>query len=88
MKGSSDPVTLLPVKEFQNIRARIDEELKADWDKMLTARKISQQDALAALMRWIVDEDPLTQNMIFGQTPPGDRAELSRIVLARMAKRK
>jgi hypothetical protein len=54
---------------------------------MLTARKITQQNTRAAMMRWIVDEDPLTQNMIFGQTP-GDRAELSRIVLALLPKRK
>lgn len=70
----------------ENMRVRVPTPLKERWDKMLEARKISAQRAFVAMMDWIVDEDALTQAMIFGQVPEVDRAELSRIVLARLGK--
>jgi hypothetical protein len=72
------------VANTENIRIRVPAELKADWDRMLEERKLSQQDAALALFRWIVSEEPMVQLMIFGQAPASDRAQLTRVVLERL----
>lgn len=74
-------------KGFENIRTRVPSSLKERWDKMLAAHKISQQDAVLALVEWCLDEDPLTRSMVFGQVPDADRAALSDIVLRRLGGR-
>lgn len=71
--------------EYQMIRVRVKGPTKERWDKMLEDRKMSQQDAVVSLIEFILGEEPLTQNMIFQQTDVNDRAELSRIVLRRLA---
>jgi len=69
----------------ENIRVRIPTPLKEKWDAAMDGRKISTQRALAEMMRWMIEQDPLTQAMIFGQVPETDRVELSQIVLNRLA---
>lgn len=66
------------------MRIGLDPKLKERWDSMLEARGISQQRAVVALVNWIVEQDPLTQLMIFGQAPERDHAQLVRIVLERL----
>ena len=73
------------MSDSEQIRIRVGQPLKAKWDGMLTARKITQQAAVTALIDWITCEDPLTQTMIFGQVPVQDRADLTRLVLKRLA---
>ncbi len=68
-----------------DVRFRVTPELKKRWDEIRDARKVNQQDAANALFAWIVDEDPLTQAMIFGQVPVTDRADLTKLVLRRLA---
>lgn len=75
---------LIVAEGFSMIRVRVKDALKAKWDRMLDERRISQQDAVVELIEFILEEEPLTQNMIFRQSPVADRAELSRIVLRRL----
>lgn len=70
----------------QNMRIAVPSDVKEKWDEMLVARGISQQRAAVALVRWILEQDPLTQLMIFGQAPQQDHGALVRIVLERLAK--
>jgi hypothetical protein len=77
----------VPLDADRNIRTRVDDPaLLRQWQEMLDARQISQQRAVVALMRFVVEQDPLAQLMIFGQAPADDHAELTRIVLRRLAK--
>ena len=71
--------------DTENVRARVKPELADRWRVTIDARKITQQAALESLLGWIVEQDSLTQAMIFGQVEEADRAELSRIVLRRLA---
>ena len=73
------------VKDDQSLRVRVEPELKEKIDAMLKGRGVTTQRALEKLLEWVVGEDPLTQAMIFEQVPTTDRAELSRIVLRRLA---
>lgn len=52
-----------------DVRTRVPPDLKARWDEMLKARKISHQAADLALKQWAVAQPPLFQAMIFGQIP-------------------
>ena len=69
----------------QMIRVRVPDDVKARWDAAVESRQISTQRALVRLMDWVAGEDPLTQAMIFGQVPGTDQADLSAIVLRRLA---
>jgi hypothetical protein len=73
------------VTQTENIRIRLGPDLKPAWEGVLERHKITQQAAVAALIGWAVRQDPLTRAMIFGQVPDADHAELSRIVLRRLA---
>ena len=70
----------------QSIKARFPDDLTKRWRATLTARKISQQDALTALAAWIVAQDSLVQAIVFGQVEQRDHADLAKMVLKRMAK--
>ena len=71
--------------ELKSLRVRVEPGLSGKVDAMLEARGVTVQRALETLLEFIVDEDPLTQAMIFKLVPAKDRADLSRIVLRRMA---
>src|SRR4051794_23226777 len=66
------------------MRIAIPSDLKEKWDGMIEARGISQQRAVVALVRWIIEQDPLVQLMIFGQAPAQDHAQLIKLVLDRL----
>ena len=67
------------------IRVRVTEPLLGKWEKVLTEHNISQQDAVTALMEFATGEQPVTRAMLFKQVPIEDRADLSRLVLRRLA---
>ena len=71
--------------EPKNMRTRVDASLAEAWEAMLAEHKISQQDAVTALMRFIIEQDPLTRAMIFGQVPEREFSDLAKIVLRRLA---
>jgi predicted phage tail protein len=73
------------VADSEQIRVRLQGELKEKWERTLEARKISQQQAVVALLENVVGFDPLLQSMLFNQVPTADRAELSRIVMRRLS---
>ncbi len=81
-------VAIVPAADAENIRTRVPAAVKKRWDAMLDEHRISQQDAVLSLIEWCLDEDPLTRAMVFRQVPSKDRAELSRIVLRRLASSK
>ena len=70
--------------ELTSLRVRVSPGLYQKIEAMIEGRGVTVQRALESLLSWVVDEDPLTQAMIFNQVPPADRAELSRIVLRRL----
>ena len=72
------------VTDAISLRVRVDPGLHQRIEAMLEARGVTTQRALESLLAWVVEEDPLTQAMIFNQVPASDRAELSRIVLRRL----
>ena len=74
-------------KELTSLRVRVEPDLHAKVEAMLTARGVTVQRALESLLHFIVDEEPLTQAMIVQLVPVDDRSELSRIVLRRLANR-
>lgn len=61
---------LMPDKELENFRIRIPREIKEGWDAMCERKKISQQDAGAALMKWLLEMPDLLQSAIMGQVDP------------------
>lgn len=72
-------------EDFENIRTRVPARVKPRWQEVLKEHKISQQDAVLALIEWAIGEDPLTRAMVFGVVPDVDRAELTKIVLRRLS---
>jgi len=74
----------MQMAETEHIRIRVKPDLKQRWDKVLADRKISQQEAVVALMEWASRQEPILQTMLFGQVPESDQAELARIVLRRL----
>lgn len=58
---------MLDLTMTENLRFRVSESLKQRWTETCSARKISQQDAINALMEWFVNQQELTQLMITGQ---------------------
>lgn len=72
----------------EQIRVRVDLSLKTPWEKVLADHKITQQDAVTALMKLAVDADPLLRSMMFGQVPERDHLELSRIILKHLITKK
>lgn len=65
-----------------NLRFRLDGVLKERWIATCDARKISQQEAVNALIGWFTSQDELTQLMIFQQVTP--KPDLIETVLQRM----
>jgi hypothetical protein len=72
----------------ESIRIRLEPELRAKWQGVLDARKISQQKAVTAMIGWLVEQDPLMQTMLFDQVPETDKAELAKMVLKRLSSRR
>jgi hypothetical protein len=72
------------VADKENFRFRLDGKLKEEFMEMCEQRKISQQEAISAVIGWIVNADDLMQSMILGQLPATD--DLVQIVLRRMSK--
>ena len=66
----------------KSIRLPISPEQEARWEAMLAIKKISQQDALYAIMDWFVVQEPLIQSVILGQIPPDP--EIQRILISRL----
>jgi hypothetical protein len=73
------------VKDKESIRIRLGPDVKPPWERVLAEHKITQQQAVEALVRWTIEQDALTRAMVFGQVPATNNAELSRIVLRRLA---
>jgi hypothetical protein len=73
------------VPAFQNFKIRVPEQLKQAWDDLLTEKKISQQDAGLALLRWILDQDDVLQSMVLGQVKPAP--DLARVIAQRLAEK-
>lgn len=63
----------------ENLRFRISRDLKERWTRACEERKISQQDAINALVEFFVDRDELVQLMILGQVSRS--ADLVRLAL-------
>jgi hypothetical protein len=69
----------------KSFRVDLGGDLKADWEKMLSARKITQVAAIDALFRWFIRQDPVVQAMVLGQLPESD--DLVKLVLSREKRR-
>lgn len=70
-------------KKEKSIRLPMEGARKRAWEDMLQRKKIGQQDALYALIDWIVQQDGLVQSMVLRQVEA--EADLVRQVLTRMA---
>jgi hypothetical protein len=66
----------------ENFRFRVSSDLKARWAGLCERKKISQQDAITALMELVLVQDEITQSMMFGQTPAAP--DLIAVVLRRI----
>jgi hypothetical protein len=68
----------------ENFRFRVSPDLKSRWVALCERKKISQQNAITALMELAIVQDELAQSMIFGQTPAAP--DLIDVVLRRMGR--
>lgn len=71
-------------EEPKNIRFRMDPVRKDRWLALCEAKKISQQDAIEAIIDLVLAQDDTVQSMMLGQTKA--REDLVELVLRRMAK--
>jgi hypothetical protein len=69
-------------KTEKGIRLPVSGERLRRWEAMLKARNINQQQALLAMIDWMVDQDPMVQSMILRQQPARD--DLAELVLERL----
>ena len=69
-------------KNAEDLRVRLVDDLKERMDKAFAARKISQVEAVNALVHWFVLQDPMVQAMVLGQIPADD--DLIATVLRRL----
>ena len=68
--------------EKMNVRFRMDPVRKAKWLALCEAKKISQQDAMEALLDFVFVQDETVQSMLLGQTKARD--DLIEVVLRRL----
>lgn len=71
------------ITDGENFRFRVPAELKRKWVAMCDDRKITQQDAITALLWYTTEQDALTQAMLLGQQPA--RPDLIEVVLRRLS---
>ncbi len=73
-------------KPTENVRFRLDDELKAKWVQTCEARKIVQQEAIQSLIGWFCQQDATVQAMIFDQIPAAP--DLVAMVVKRLGKKR
>jgi hypothetical protein len=69
----------------ESIRIRLDPDLLAKWRGVLEGRKITQQQAIVATIRWLVKQDSLLQGMVFDQIEEKYHGQLVQKVLKSLA---
>lgn len=74
----------MSVAADQHIRIRLTPELKEQWDAVLESHKLTHQDAVTALMDWVIRQDGLHRAMIFGQVPGVDETQIASLLLEKM----
>lgn len=68
----------------ENLRIRLEQPIKERLEAFLKAKKITQQEAMEALIAWMLDQDSLLQSLILGQIEPKDQFEIADIVATRL----
>lgn len=72
-------------KDKPDLRVRLRPGLKEKLDDAIGAKKTSQQSAVNELVAWFVAQDGMLQSLILGQVDEQYRAQVARLILARMA---
>jgi len=68
------------------VRFRLPDDKKASWDALCERKKITQQNAIEALIDFALMQDDVALSMLLGQTEATD--DLIEVVLRRMKGRK
>jgi len=63
------------------LRVRLGESRKGKLDALLERRKISQQDALCAIVDWLVEQPDEVQTLVLGTLPDSLRPVAARMML-------
>ena len=66
----------------KSVRLPLSPERLKRWEFVLGVKKISQQDALYAILDWFVEQEPLIQSMVLGQIPFDP--EIQRMLILRL----
>jgi hypothetical protein len=70
------------VSDPKNLRIVIPGDLKQRWEDLTASKRISQQDAVEALVRFVIDQGDLAQSVIFGQVAA--TPEVMRIIYSKL----
>ena len=70
----------------RSVRFRLPDDKKASWDALCERKKITQQNAIEALIDFALMQDDVALSMLLGQTEATD--DLIEVVLRRMKGRK
>lgn len=70
----------------ENVRIRLAADVKEAWQSTCDAKRITQQAAIDALLRWFTQQDSLMQSLILGQIEEKDCGDVTRLLLERMAR--
>jgi hypothetical protein len=69
-------------KPSRQIKIRVDAQHLPQWRDLLKRKKINQQEAVSALIGWIIDQDDLLQSLLFGQVQ--SRRDLRLLIIKRL----
>lgn len=72
----------------ENLRVRLPEELRDDWQAFLSRKRITQQAAITAMVEWITRADDRLASMMLGQIAEIHHGELAELILREMAEGK
>lgn len=73
------------VTEPKNLRIVIPAELKDQWNALVEGKGISQQKAIEALVKFLLDQDDLAQSVVLGQVKP--TPDVMRVIFERIAEK-
>ena len=68
-----------------NLHVRLSDAEKDRLTAALESKRVTQQNAIRHLVLWALDQDTLTQSLLFGQIPEDCRGQIARLMLDRMA---
>lgn len=79
---------LMATKQRQNFRAQLPDSVKEQWDRWLEKKRISQQDAAAALVEWVMETDDRLASLVLRQVDEEYHGQIAELVLCDLIRRR